>query len=123
MARRKIFHSKRKFTYQKSGSGFRNYRDIKLYNIIEFKYSGKNIYDNTPLVFVTSIPTPDFDKKIIKGINLNYLTEYRIQQLIQEIDHKRMQWYELYKDSIRSYSVDKISRIRKLNYKRDLDAT
>ena len=123
MAIRKVFHPKKNFTYQTPHSGFRSWRDIETYNIIEFKYIGKNIYDNKPLVFVTSVPNPEFDINIIKGINLNYLTEYRIQQLIQEINHKHMQWYELYEDSIRSYNIDKMSRIRKLNYTRNIDAT
>ena len=86
--------------------------------MIEFKYSGKNIYDSKPIVFVL-----EKIGDLVKGINLNYLTEYRVQQLLQEVNHKKMQWYELYNDSIRSYKTTKMKLIKKVKYKRDLDAT
>ena len=116
MARRKVFHSKNKLSYgeKKSISASK----IVEKEIIEFKYGGENIYDSKPLVFV-------LEKKgdLVKGINLNYLTEYRVQQLLQEINFKSMKWYELYDEAIRSYNTNKIKLIKNVEYKRDVDAT
>ena len=116
MARRKVFHSKNKLSYgeKKSISPSK----IIEKEIIEFKYGGENIYDLKPLVFV-------LEKKgdLVKGINLNYLTEYRVQQLLQETNFKSMRWYELYNEAIRSYKISKMKLIKKVEYKRDIDAT
>ena len=116
MARRKVFHSNNKLSYgeKKSISASK----IVEKEIIEFKYGGENIYDSKPLVFV-------LEKKgdLVKGINLNYLTEYRVQQLLQEVNFKSMQWYELYNEAIRSYKTNKMKLIKRVEYKRDIDAT
>ena len=114
-------------------------------DLIEFKYSGEKVYDLKPLVYI-------LEKKgnLVKGINLNYLTKYKVQQLLQESEKfqvkvmksgptgkyspgkvrkeitkgkKHFQWYELYNDSIRSYKIGKMKLIKKVKYKRDIDAT
>ena len=87
-------------------------------DIIEFKYSGKNIYDNRPMVVI-------LEKKgdLVKAININYLTEYRVQQLMQEKTTKHLQWYELYDTAIRTYKKNKMKMIKKITYGMDLDAT
>ena len=115
MARRKVFHGN-KISYIDTRSI--SSRNINLDDMIEFKYSGQDIYDSKPLVFV-------LEKKgdLVKGINLNYLTEYRVQQLLQEVNFKKMQWYELYDDSIRSYKTGKMKSIKNVEYKRNIDAT
>tara|TARA_Y100001963_G_C6409419_1_gene277736 strand:+ start:102 stop:449 length:348 start_codon:yes stop_codon:yes gene_type:complete len=115
MARRKVFHGN-KISYL--GSRSISSRNVKFGDMIEFKYSGQDIYDSKPIVFVL-----EKSGDLIKGINLNYLTEYRVQQLLQEVNHKKMQWYELYHDSIRSYKMVKMKLIKKVKYKRDIDAT
>ena len=114
-------------------------------DIIEFKYSGEKVYDLKPLVYI-------LEKKgnLIKGINLNYLTEYTVQQLLQEAKRfqirevktgpggkysagvvireiangkKHFQWYELYEDSIRTYKKNKMMMVHKVIYGKDPDAT
>ena len=116
MARRKVYHSRDKLFY--GDAKFITSSKIIEKEIIEFKYGGENIYDLRPLVFV-------LEKKgdLVKGINLNYLTEYRVQQLLQETNFKSMQWYELYDEAIRSYKISKMKLIKKVEYKRDIDAT
>ena len=116
MARRKVYHSRDKLFY--GDAKFIASSKIIEKEIIEFKYGGENIYDLKPLVFV-------LEKKggLVKGINLNYLTEYRVQQLLQETNFKIMQWYELYNEAIRSYKISKMKLIKKVEYKRDIDAT
>ena len=115
MARRKVFHGN-KISYIDTRSI--SSRSVDPGDMIEFKYSGQDIYDSKPIVFVL-----EKSGDLIKGINLNYLTEYRVQQLLQEVNHKKMQWYELYNDSIRSYKMVKMKLIKKVKYKRDIDAT
>ena len=116
MARRKVYHSRDKLFY--GDAKFITSSKIIEKEIIEFKYGGENIYDLRPLVFV-------LEKKgdLVKGINLNYLTEYKVQQLLQETNFKSMQWYELYNEAIRSYKISKMKLIKKVEYKRDIDAT
>ena len=115
MARRKVFHGN-KISYIDTRSI--SSRSVDTGDIIKFKYSGQDIYDSKPIVFVL-----EKSGDLIKGINLNYLTEYRVQQLLQEVNFKKMQWYELYNDSIRSYKTRKMKLIKKVKYKRDIDAT
>jgi hypothetical protein len=115
MAKRKVFHgNKISYLDSKSISG----RNVESEDIIEFKYYGQDIYDSKPIVYVL-----EKNGDLIKGINLNYLTEYRVQQLLQEVNLKKMQWYELYHDSIRSYKINKMKLIKKVKYKRDIDAS
>ena len=47
--------------------------------IVRFTYQKKNVTDSKPLVMIIHK-----EKDYVKGINLNYLTEYRVQQLLQE---------------------------------------
>ena len=115
MARRKVFHGN-KISYIDTRSI--SSRSVDSGDMIEFKYSGQDIYDSKPIVFVL-----EKSGDLIKGINLNYLTEYRVQQLLQEVNFKKMQWYELYNDSIRSYKINKMKLIKKVKYKRDIDAS
>ena len=115
MAKRKVFHGN-KISYIDTRSI--SSRSVDPGDMIEFKYSGQNIYDSKPIVFVL-----ENKNNLIKGINLNYLTKYRVQQLLQEVNFKKMQWYELYNDSIRSYKIDNMKLIKKVKYKRNLDAT
>jgi len=50
--------------------------------IVQFKYSGENIYDPSPLVLVL---WNDYLKYKIHGVNLNYLSEYKVKRLFDEI--------------------------------------
>ena len=116
MAKRKVFHSKNKLFYGEAK--FISPNKIIEKEIIEFKYGGEKVYDLKPLVFVL-----ERKGSLVKGINLNYLTEYRVQQLLQEINFKSMKWYELYDEAIRSYKTNKMKLIKRVEYKRDVDAT
>ena len=50
--------------------------------IIQFNYVGKNIFDKKPIVLVL---WNDKGESKIHGINLNYLTEFKIKMLFEEI--------------------------------------
>ena len=50
--------------------------------IIQFKYSGENIFDKKPIVLVL---WNDYVDRKIHGINLNYLSEFKTKMLFKEI--------------------------------------
>ena len=50
--------------------------------IVQFKYSGDKIFDKKPVVLVL---WNDYKEYKIHGINLNYLTEFKIKMLFEEI--------------------------------------
>ena len=50
--------------------------------IVQFKYNGKNINDMNPMVLVL---WNDKGESKIHGINLNYLTEFKIKMMFEEI--------------------------------------
>jgi hypothetical protein len=50
--------------------------------IVQFKYSGDNIFDKKPMVLVL---WNDYQEYKIHGINLNYLIESKIKMLFEEI--------------------------------------
>ena len=50
--------------------------------IIQFKYSGDKIFDKKPMVLIL---WNDYKEYKIHGINLNYLTEFKIKMLFEEI--------------------------------------
>jgi len=83
-------------------------------DIIQFIYRSEDIYDRVPNVFVLK---RDDKNKIILGININYLSEYEISRLLKEINFKKMKYWNLYKDSYRTYSIKKMSTIKVVEYK------
>ena len=130
-SRRKVDHEKEILSRE-----VRPLSRVSFGDIIEFKYSGQQVYDIKPLVYI-------LEKKgnLVKGINLNYLTKYKVQQLLQESEKlqikvmksgptgkyspgkvtkyvakgkKQFQWYELYEDSIRTYKKNKMLMIKKV---------
>ena len=92
--------------------------NISAGEVIQFRYSKQDINDLKPLVFVFE-KTRDY----IKGINLNYLTEYRVQQLLQETNLRKMRWYELYDEAIRTYKKNGIKSAEVIEYTKDKDAS
>ena len=87
---------------------------INIGDIVSFNYRGTDIYDRTPLVFVL-----EKTSKIINGINLNYMKEYKVQTLLKETNLKKMKRYDMYKDSFRTYFKNKITMVDKIEYKTD----
>ena len=53
--------------------------------IVQFKYTGKDIFDKLPMVLVL---WNDKSESKIHGINLNYLTEFKIKMLFEEMMEK-----------------------------------
>ena len=53
--------------------------------IVQFKYSGDKIFDKKPMVLVL---WNDYSEYKIHGINLNYLTEFKIKMLFEEVIEK-----------------------------------
>ena len=87
---------------------------VNIGDIVSFNYRGTDIYDRTPLVFVL-----EKTSKIINGINLNYMKEYKVQTLLKESNFKKMKRYDMYKDSFRTYFKNKITMVDKIEYKTD----
>ena len=50
--------------------------------IVQFKYNGDNIFDKKPMVLIL---WNEYKEYKIHGINLNYLTEFKIKRLFEEI--------------------------------------
>jgi hypothetical protein len=122
---RKINHNKNVKTLRSIAA----VRYMGIGEIVRFTYQKKNVTDSKPLVMIIHK-----EKDYVKGINLNYLTEYRVQQLLQEdikIQDKRkkgkmltnFRWYELYDQFIRTYQKDKIKNIYQVEYGKDQDAS
>ena len=77
MAKQKYNHRNRVIDFQPA-----ILKSINPGTIIQFKYIGENIFDKKPMVLV--LWNDGIDNKI-HGINLNYLTEYKIKMLFGEI--------------------------------------
>ena len=126
MALRKINHQKRIISKK-----LINIRQVWPGDIIEFRYVGTDILDKLPLVFV--IKKKD---KILQGINLNYLREFRVQKIFDEPDWKKIQeggvtrsmrsnlfrrlrFWSFVEQGYRTYSIKKVSHLNKVKYKTD----
>ena len=107
--RRKVSHYRRIIKRNSS-----RVSSINIGDIVSFNYRGTDIYDRTPLVFVL-----EKTSKIINGINLNYMKEYKVQTLLKETSFKKMKRYDMYKDSFRTYFKNKITMVDKIEYKTD----
>jgi len=106
MAVRKVNHSRRirsKKTTTISKAGFGD--------IIEFKYSAKDIYDKTPMVFVLTKKG-----KVLTAINISYLKEYIIEKLLEETNPKKLKSWPLCDKAYRSYSMKNISSVKFIEY-------
>ena len=98
MAVRKVNHKKRIVSKTLTSIG-----DIKIGNIVEFIYRSENNQDKRPIVFVL------FKRgKILNGINISYLKEYAVRRLTEEINYKRLRYWELYEKAFRTYTISKI---------------
>ena len=77
MARRKYNHKRRIQDLQPA-----KLKSLYPGTIVQFKYTGKDIFDKLPMVLVL---WNDYTENKIHGINLNYLTEFKIKMLFDEI--------------------------------------
>ena len=77
MARQKYNHSRRVNNLQPA-----KIKALYPGTIVQFKYSGDNIFDKKPMVLVL---WNDYQEYKIHGINLNYLIESKIKILFEEI--------------------------------------
>ena len=105
---RKVSHNKNIFLVEGAG------KDYIPGDTIQFNYSGSDIYDKNPTVFI--LKKNDKYKTII-GININYMSEYKVSKLLEEVNFKRMKHWNLYEDSYRTYSIKKMSMIKIVEYK------
>tara|TARA_Y100001972_G_C7413334_1_gene214019 strand:- start:73 stop:447 length:375 start_codon:yes stop_codon:yes gene_type:complete len=106
MAIRKINHSRRILSKERI-----NVSKIEFSDIVEFNYTSKNVYDRKPMVFVLSIKD-----KILNGINISYLKESVIENLLQETNFKKLRYYSLYEKAFRTYKVSSISMTKLIEY-------
>ena len=109
MARRKVSHYRRIISKTSTSVG-----GVKMGDIIQFNYRGDNIYDKSPMVFVLFKAG-----KLLDGININYMKEYKVQRLLEETNFKNLKYYSLYEDSFRTYTISKMKMIKIIDYKTD----
>jgi hypothetical protein len=106
MAVRKVNHSRRilskeSTTISKVGFG----------SIIEFNYSAKDVYDKTPMIFILSKKG-----KILNGINIGYLKESIIENLLEETNFKNLRYYSLYEKAFRTYKISDMKMVKSIEY-------
>ena len=77
MARRKYNHNRRITDLQPA-----IVKSLYPGTIVRFNYGGDKVFDKTPMVLVL---WNDYQEYKIHGINLNYLTEFKIKMLFNEI--------------------------------------
>ena len=106
MAIRKINHSRRILSKKRTSVS-----KIRFSDIIEFKYNSDNTYDKKPMVFILSIKG-----KVLNGINISYLKESVIENLLEEKDFKKLRYYSLYQKAFRTYKVSNISMTKLIEY-------
>jgi len=106
MAIRKINHNRRIVSKERTNISKLNFKDI-----IEFNYKSENLYDKKPIVFILSIKN-----KILNGINISYLKESVIENLLEETNFKKLRYYSLYQKAFRTYKVSNISMTKLIEY-------
>ena len=89
-------------------------------SIVRFGYSGKNVHDRKPLVYVVDKRGDD-----IRGFNLNYMKEYFVGMLLEEKEApkstsvayiRKLKKWEFYQDAFRTYKKIKMSMIQEIDY-------
>ncbi len=106
MAVRKVNHSRRILSKKSTTISKAGFRDI-----IEFKYSAKDIYDKTPMVFVLGK-----NSKVLTAINISYLKEYVIEQLLEETNPKKLKSWPLCDKAYRTYKISDIKVVKLIEY-------
>ena len=106
MAIRKVNHSRRIRSKKTTQISKANFKDI-----IQFKYNAKDVYDKTPMVFVLSKKG-----KVLNAINISYLKEYIIEQLLEEKTPDKLKSWSLCDKAYRSYSIKNISSVKQIEY-------
>ena len=106
MAIRKINHNRRILSKKRTSVS-----KVEFSDIIEFNYKSDNTYDKKPIVFILSIKS-----KVLNGINISYLKESVIENLLEEKDFKKLRYYSLYEKAFRTYKVSNISMTKLIEY-------
>ena len=106
MAVRKVNHSRR-IRSKKSTT----ISKVEFGDIIEFKYSAKDIYDKTPMVFVLTKKG-----KVLTAINISYLKEYIIEKLLEETNPKKLKSWPLCDKAYRTYKISDIKMVKLIDY-------
>tara|TARA_R110001583_G_scaffold136717_2_gene288476 strand:- start:6 stop:374 length:369 start_codon:yes stop_codon:yes gene_type:complete len=106
VAVRKVNHSRR-IRSKKSTT----ISKVEFGDIIEFKYSAKDIYDKTPMVFVLTKKG-----KVLTAINISYLKEYIIEKLLEETNPKKLKSWPLCDKAYRTYKISDIKMVKLIDY-------
>ena len=109
MAARKVSHHRRIISKTPT-----EISKVKFGDVVQFKYVAKDIYDKTPMVFVL-----DKKGKVLHGINISYMKEYKVQKLLEETDFKKLKNYSLYENSFRTYKLSDIKVVKSIEYETD----
>ena len=106
---RVVNHKKNIFPLEKKkGNKYLPSDIIQFYNITDGTRKG----DRRPVVLIL-----EKNLELVKGINLNYLTEYKVSLLLSENNIKNLKNYEFYEKAFRTYSIKKIKRPRFIEFK------
>jgi len=106
MAVRKVNHSSRVLSKKSTTISKSRFKQI-----IEFKYNAKDVYDKTPMVFVLTKKG-----KVLSGINIGYLKEYIIEQLLEETNPKKLKSWALCDKAYRTYKISDIKTVKLIEY-------
>ena len=76
--------ARQRYNHNRRVTGLQSAKIKSLYpgTIVQFKYSGDKIFDKKPMVLVL---WNDYSEYKIHGINLNYLIEFKIKMLFEEL--------------------------------------
>ena len=97
-------------------------------NIIMFNYSGQNVNDTKPLVFVLPqlAEVTGGGKKAITallkkggsfaGLNLHFLNDYAVDVLMEEDNFRKLKQWNLYKAAFRTYSLNKTNNMKLVEF-------
>jgi len=100
-------------------------------DIIHFGYSGTNVTDNRPLVFVLPqlAEVTGGGKKAVTallkkggsfaGINLHLLNSYAVEKLLAEENYRKLKQWNLYNEAFRTYSLSKVRSLKLVEFKSD----
>ena len=88
-------------------------RSLSFKDIVEFNYRNKDKdnYDKKPLVFVLSVYG-----KTLTGINISYLKEYIVEQLLQETNSTKLKSWPLCDKAFRTYNISNIRMAKLIEY-------
>ena len=111
MVNRLVDHSNRIRSKKTTSIKSLSFKDIVEFN---YRYKDNDNYDKTPLVFVLSVYG-----KVLTGINIGYLKEYIVEELLEETSSTKLKSWPLCDKAFRTYNTSKIKMAKLVEYETD----